>query len=126
MNTFQFVLFVFGIFASVYAYPSGYDSSLGYTAMNSYGKGGYGGYGGSKIVASLPDASAASAAAITDLAGAKAGATKFDVQNWADIDEYGRDIGNPLMVKPYGSLTDLYASSLPSRSFVGRIDPGWF
>ena len=66
----------------------------------------------------------AAASAITDIAAAKASAAKINSVNRAALHKYGYEIGVPLLVKPYGSLTNLYAALAPKRSFVGTIDAG--
>lgn len=66
----------------------------------------------------------AAASAITDIAAAKASAAKIDGVNWAALYQYGYQIGQPLLVKPYGPLTGLYSALAPKRSFVGTIDAG--
>ncbi|TMW40348.1 hypothetical protein DOY81_014572 [Sarcophaga bullata] len=68
----------------------------------------------------------AAASAITDIAAAKASAAKINSVNRAALHKYGYEIGVPLLVKPYGSLTNLYAALAPKRSFVGTIDAGFF
>lgn len=66
----------------------------------------------------------AAASAITDIAAAKASAAKLDNINWAALNQYGYQIGVPLLVKPYGPMTGLYSALAPKRSFVGTIDAG--
>lgn len=68
----------------------------------------------------------AAASAITDIAAAKASAAKINSINRSALHNYGYEIGVPLLVKPYGSLTNLYAALAPKRSFVGTIDAGMF
>lgn len=68
----------------------------------------------------------AAASAITDIAAAKAAAAKINGVNWAALNKYGYQIGEPLLVRPYGPLTGLYSALAPKRSFVGTIDAGLY
>lgn len=72
----------------------------------------------------IPEAAEAAASAITDIAAAKAAAAKINHINRAAINNYGHQIGVPLLVKNYGPLTGLYSALAPKRSFVGTIDAG--
>lgn len=72
-----------------------------------------------------PEAADAAAAAITDIAAAKASAAKINGLNFNALNNYGHQIGVPLLVRPYGPLTGLYSALAPKRSFVGTIDAGW-
>ncbi|XP_037940222.1 chorion protein S16 [Teleopsis dalmanni] len=73
----------------------------------------------------VPRDALAQAQALTDAAGAKATAVKINSVNLEALNNYGHQIGVPLLVRPYGSLTNLYAAGLPPRSFVGKIDPAF-
>lgn len=66
----------------------------------------------------------AAASANTEIAAAKASAAKIDNVNWAALNKYGYEIGQPLLVRPYGAMTGLYSALAPKRSFVGTIDAG--
>lgn len=72
-----------------------------------------------------PETADAAASAITDIAAAKASAAKINGVNWYALNNYGHQIGLPLLVRPYGPVTGLYSALAPKRSFVGTIDAGW-
>ncbi|KAM7356631.1 chorion protein 16 [Cochliomyia hominivorax] len=66
------------------------------------------------------------AGAVADIAAAKASAAKINHVNWAAVNNYGYQIGVPLLVRNYGPLTNLYSALAPKRSFVGTIDAGFY
>ncbi|XP_075162250.1 chorion protein 16 [Haematobia irritans] len=116
------VIAVIGIVSADYAAPYGHH---GYD-NHGYDKHSYGhhGYGHNAVYA--PENAEAAAAAVTDIAAAKASAAKIDEVNFHAVHNYGHQIGVPLLVRPYGPLTPLYSALAPKRSFVGTIDSGFY
>uniref|UniRef100_A0A1I8QES8 Chorion protein S16 n=1 Tax=Stomoxys calcitrans TaxID=35570 RepID=A0A1I8QES8_STOCA len=111
-------LAVIALFGSAFA---GYATPYG---GSSYNAPSYGNSYAAPVYA--PEAAEAAAAAITDIAAAKASAAKIDEVNFRALHNYGHQIGVPLLVRPYGPLTPLYSALAPKRSFVGTIDSGFF
>lgn len=89
----------------------------------------YGSSGGDMPMASyeaIPNVDGPSANPDSDIAAAKASASRISSANLPALHQYGYEIGKPLLIKDFGALTNLYSALAPKRSFVGTIDAGVF